>query len=130
MNPDWAEQFKSKLKVKELARQEHKKSFDVYQQAVAKLFEMIERKIKGVECIQAARYMVSQSEITPVQIRGLKLQCLEKYIEFMPEGINFDTSKGTIRLRHNCSALNPFIYLNLIVDPQSTLPYPENLMCR
>lgn len=126
-NQDWADLFRDKLKVKEIARQENKKNFQIYQQLVFKLFETIEGKIKKIDTIQIQRYLASQSEITPFQIKTLKLQCFEKYLEFVPEGINLDTSKGTIRLRHTCGTLSQFIYLHLTVNPHATQPYPENL---
>ncbi len=126
---DWAEQFKNRIKAKEIAKQESKKNFNTYQQSVLKLFDFIESKIKGIDCIHAVRYLVSQSEVTTVQIKALKLQCLEKFLEFVPEGINLDNSKGTIRLRHNTRALSQFIYLHLIVDPNATQQnYSENLI--
>lgn len=127
-NQDWADQFRNKLKVKEIARQESKKNFQVYQQTVLRLFETIESKVKNIESIRVQRYLGSQSEVTPLQIRSLKLQCLEKYLEFVPEGINLDDSKGTIRLRHNCASLSQFIYLHLTIDPNSNQTYPDNLM--
>ena len=125
---DWAEKFTSKLKAKELARQEDKKNFKIYQSFAQKLFSNIESKMKQIEAISIMRHMVGQSETTPIQLKALKLKCYEKYLEFIPEGINLDNSKGTIRIKHNTRHLPQFTYLHLTIDPEAEESYPDNLI--
>lgn len=125
---DWAKKFEEKLHGQEVAKQEHKKNFDIYQQSATKLYEWIEGKVKKIEKITIIRYMVGQSDTKRVQIRALKLKCYEKFLDFVPEGINLDQSKGTIRIRHNSHSLAQFTYLHLIINPNSKDIYPENLM--
>ena len=125
---DWAKRLEERLKNKELALKENKKNFHVYQEAAVRLFERIEKKIKVIEQITIYRYMVGETSSTAGQIKALKLKCLEKYLDFIPEGVNLDNSKGTIRLRHNSRSLAQYTYLNLIIDSQSPSSYPENLI--
>ena len=125
---EWSEKFKQKLYQKELALQENKKNFQVYQNLALELFNFIEQKIKPIEVISTVKYMVGQSENTPVQIKALKLKCNKKYLDFVPEGINLDHSKGTIRIRHNSRAIAQFSYLHLVVDSSSDAVYPANLI--
>ena len=128
MGDEWAKKFERKLKQKELARQEAKKSFQIYSDASLKLFDFIERKVRGIEVLSVVRHMVGQSETTPNAVKTLKIKCQNKFVEFLPEGINLDESKGRIRLRHNARGLNQFVYLHLVVDPQLEEPYPDNLI--
>ena len=72
--------------------------------------------------------MVGQSENSAAQIKALKLKCNKKYLDFVPEGINLDRSKGTIRIRHNSRKIGQFSYLHLVVDPSSDIVYPANLI--
>ena len=123
---EWAEKFRQKLKDKELASLETKKSFQIYQEAALKLFDNIEKKIKEIGVISSVRQMVG--EVAVSSIKALKLKCQDKYLELIPEGINLDESKGRIRIKHNCKLLSQFVYLHLTLDAQSTATYPENLM--
>ncbi len=125
---DWAKKLEERLKNKELALKENKKNFYVYQEAALKLFERIEKKVKTIEQISIYRYMVGETSSTPGQIKALKLKCFEKYLDFVPEGVNLDSSKGTIRLRHNSRTLAQFTYLHLVIDNQSESNYPDNLI--
>lgn len=128
MGKSWADKFNRKLEEKELARQEAKKSFQIYQEAALKLFDLIEEKVKGIEAISTFRYMVGQAVTSPVPLKALKLKCLERYLDIIPEGINLDSSKGRIRLKHNSKGIPNFIYVHLIVDPNSSELYPDNLV--
>ena len=128
MGDNWAEKFERKLKQKELGRQEAKKSFQIYSDAALKLFDFVEKKVKGIEVLSVVRQMVGQSETTPNAVKTLKIKCKDKFLEFLPEGINLDESKGRIRLRHNARGLHQFVYLHLVVDLQSEELYPANLV--
>ena len=125
---DWAKEFELKLKTKELARQETKKNFHMYETMTLRLFDEMERKIKKIPSIQIHRYIMAQTESIRPQLKALQLTCFDKRIEFTPEGINLDDSKGTIRIRHNSKNVNKFCYLHLIIDPHSTASYPDNLI--
>ncbi|NUM33222.1 MAG: hypothetical protein HUU50_01640 [Candidatus Brocadiae bacterium] len=125
---DWAKKLEERLKNKELALKENKKNFHVYQESAVRLFEWIEKKVKAIQQITIYRYMVGETASATSQIKALKLKCLEKYLDFVPEGVNLDSSKGTIRLRHNSRSLAQYTYLHLIVNPDSMASYPENLV--
>lgn len=126
MQDNWGDKFKKKLQEKELANQENIKNFKIYQDATLKLFDFIEKKVKSIEAITVSRRVVGTAG--PTSIKSLILKCQEKLIQFVPEGINLDSSRGRIRIHHTAKNLSKFIYLNLIIDPESTVPYPENLM--
>jgi hypothetical protein len=83
--------------------------------------------MKQVDAISTLRYMVGESGGNA--IKTLKLKCQDRFLEFSPEGINLDNSRGRIRVKHNATrTLPPFVYLHLVVDLQSNAPYPENLV--
>ncbi len=128
MSNNWGDKFKKKLHDKELASQETKKSFHIYKDAAAKLFDDITDKVKDIEQISVVRTMVGQSTPTPGPIKALNLKCNPKYLRFVPEGINLDDSRGRIRIEHNCKSLAQFIYMHLTTDPKSQAVFPENLL--
>jgi hypothetical protein len=125
MPGSWADKFKKKLQGKELASQENSKNAKIYQEYVLRLFDWVEKKVKEAEVISVSR-KVETSGITP--LKSLVLKCQERQVSFLPEGINVDSSRGRIRIRHNCKNISQFIYLHLISDANSGAPYPENLI--
>lgn len=125
---NWQESFEQKLKTKELSRQETRKNFHIYETMTLRLFDELEEKLKFIPSIHISRYIMSQTDMVSPQLKALKLSCYEKIIEFTPEGINLDDSKGTIRIRHNSKNVTPFCYLHLIVDPDSEFLFPDNLI--
>ena len=124
MGNNWAEKLQKKLKEKEVAKQEAGKRFDLYQEAVLRLFKDIELKLKDVEVISTQRIFTAQTSQTTSgpwePIKALVLKCSDSRLEFIPEGINLDSAQGRIRIRN--SALGQFVYLHLIVDPESNSP--------
>lgn len=124
----WSENFKKKLQEKDRASQEAKKSFQVYKDALMQLFDHIESKVKSVAEISIVRTVVGSSSPTPGPIKALTLKCGDKFLKFVPEGINPDQSRGRIRIEHNNKSLSKFIYLHLIIDPKSTAIFPDNLI--
>ena len=125
---NWADKFQDKLRKKELASQEARKSFGVYQKYALELFDSIESKVKSVEVINVVRTVIGHSGPAPGPIKALTLKCHGYFIKFIPEGINLDDSRGRVRIEHNAKALSKFIYMHLIIDRQSDAPYPENLL--
>ena len=120
MPDNWADKFKKKLQEKEQASQENTKSAKTYQDATTKLFDHIEKKIKEIGMIAVTK--------NGLPMKSLHLKCQDKLLSFIPEGVNVDSSRGRIRVKHNCKNLSQFIYLNMMIDPKSAAAYPDNLM--
>ncbi len=129
----WGDKFRSRLEEQKQAKQEERKSFDIYRDHVMRLFDTIEGKVKNVAAIQVSKPIVGRTEFYGKDVRGLEtvkslcLKCGDKTIEFLPDGINTPYGKGRIRLRHSSKKLGQFVYLYLVKDPKSASPYPENL---
>ncbi len=128
---DWTNKFKQKLQAKEAMKQDSTKKFKVYRDSIEALFLCVENKVKNIEEITVSRKLVAQTSQgisgPNEMIKILLLRCALKYIEFNPEGINLDTSHGRIRFKQN-SSLGQFVYLHLVIDPNSTANYPDNLI--
>ncbi|MCX7702965.1 MAG: hypothetical protein N2234_02535 [Planctomycetota bacterium] len=99
--------------------------FDVYNEMVHSLFDLIERKVEGTPItverspVQIERRL-SIFESKKEELPALKLKLQEYEISLIPEGINYQTGAASLRLEHNNPREQPqTLYLHLRVINES-----------
>jgi hypothetical protein len=93
--------------------------FDVYNEMVKTLFELIERKVSGTPIVVEKNNVnverrLSIFESRKEELPSLKLRLQEYEISFIPEGINYQTGAASLRVEHNNPREQPqTLYLHL-----------------